>query len=147
MTLKACSLKDKCVYVSYADPESSLREKIKVVTPEYRGNLNVINAMSGSVETVYSEIAEALSDDQLFIIDTVDAMFFGIKDESSIRPFLQLLYGSVKQKSVSMVLIAEGLNPVAEHVRFVSDAIISLNFESVLGQSVRAFTILGRYTC
>ncbi|MFP3130348.1 MAG: hypothetical protein RXR51_02025, partial [Nitrososphaeria archaeon] len=78
---------------------------------------------------------------------TVDAMFFGIKDESSIRPFLQLLYGSVKQKSASMVLIAEGLDPVAEHVRFVSDAIISLNFESVLGQSVRAFTILGRYTC
>jgi hypothetical protein len=74
-------------------------------------------------------------------------MFFGIKDESSIRPFLQLLYGSVKQKSASMVLIAEGLNPVAGHVRFVSHAIISLNFESVLGQSVRAFTILGRYTC
>ncbi|MFP3223197.1 MAG: hypothetical protein RXR21_06010 [Nitrososphaeria archaeon] len=106
MALKACSLKDKCVYVSYADPESSLREKMKFVTPEYRGNLNVISAMSGSVETVYSEIAEALSDDQLFIIDTVDAMFFGIKDESSIRPFLQLLYGSVKQKSASMVLIA-----------------------------------------
>ena len=135
-------MKDKCVYVSYADPESSLREKMKFVAPGYKGNLNVISAMSGSVETVYSEIAEALSDDQLVIIDTVDAMFFGIKDESSIRPFLQLLYGSVKQKSASMVLIAEGLNPVAEHVRFVSDAIISLNFENVLGQSVRALRII-----
>jgi len=142
LALKACSMKDKCVYVSYADPESSLREKMKFVAPGYRGNLKVVNAMSGSVETVYSEIAEALSDDQLVIIDTVDAMFFGIKDESSIRPFLQLLYGSVKQKSASMVLIAEGLNPVAEHVRFVSDAIISLNFESVLGQSVRALRII-----
>jgi len=142
LALKACSMKDKCVYVSYADPESSLREKMKFVAPGYRGNLKVVNAMSGSVETVYSEIAEALSDDQLVIIDTVDAMFFGIKDESSIRPFLQLLYGSVKQKSASMVLIAEGLNPVAEHVRFVSDAIISLNFENVLGQSVRALRII-----
>jgi len=142
LALKACSMKDKCTYISYADPESSLREKMKVVAPEYKGTLKVINAMSGSVETVYSEIAEALSDGQLVIIDTIDAMFFGIKDESSIRPFLQLLYGSVKQKSASMVLIAEGLNPVAEHVRFVSDAIISLNFENVLGQSVRALRII-----
>jgi len=44
-------MKDKCVYVSYADPESSLREKMKFVAPEYRGNLNVISAMSGSVNT------------------------------------------------------------------------------------------------
>ncbi|MGC8600439.1 MAG: RAD55 family ATPase, partial [Nitrososphaeria archaeon] len=138
LALKACSLKDKCTYVSYADPESSLREKMKVVAPEYSGNLKVISAMTGSLESVYSEIASALSDGQLVVIDTLDAMFFGIKDESSIRPFLQLLYGSVKQKSASMVLIAEGLNPAADHVRFVSDAIISLNFESVLGQNVRA---------
>jgi KaiC/GvpD/RAD55 family RecA-like ATPase len=142
LALKACSLKDKCTYVSYADPESSLREKMKVVAPEYSGNLKVISAMTGSLESVYSEIASALSDDQLVVIDTLDAMFFGIKDESSIRPFLQLLYGSVKQKSASMVLIAEGLNPAADHVRFVSDAIISLNFESVLGQNVRALRVI-----
>jgi KaiC/GvpD/RAD55 family RecA-like ATPase len=142
LALKACSMKDKCTYISYADPESSLREKMKFVAPEYKGTLKVINAMSGSVETVYSEIAEALSDGQLVIIDTVDAMFFGIKDESSIRPFLQLIYGSVKQKNASMVLIAEGLNPVAEHVKFVADAIINLNFENVLGQNVRALRII-----
>jgi len=142
LALKACSMKDKCTYISYADPESSLREKMKVVAPEYKGTLKVINAMSGSVETVYSEIAEALSDGQLVIIDTIDAMFFGIKDESSIRPFLQLLYGSVKQKNASMVLIAEGLNPVAEHVKFVADVIINLNFENVLGQNVRALRII-----
>ena len=142
LALKACSLKDKCTYISYAEPESSLREKMKVVAPEYKGTLKVINAMSGSVETVYSEIAEALSDGQLVIIDTIDAMFFGIKDESSIRPFLQLIYGSVKQKNASMVLIAEGLNPVAEHVKFVADVIINLNFENVLGQNVRALRII-----
>jgi len=142
LALKACSMKDKCTYISYADPESSLREKMKVVAPEYKGTLKVINAMSGSVETVYSEIAEALSDGQLVIIDTIDAMFFGIKDESSIRPFLQLIYGSVKQKNASMVLIAEGLNPVAEHVKFVADVIINLNFENVLGQNVRALRII-----
>jgi KaiC/GvpD/RAD55 family RecA-like ATPase len=142
LALKACPMKDKCTYISYADPESSLREKMKVVAPEYKGTLKVINAMSGSVETVYSEIAEALSDGQLVIIDTIDAMFFGIKDESSIRPFLQLIYGSVKQKNASMVLIAEGLNHVAEHVKFVADAIINLNFENVLGQNVRALRII-----
>ncbi len=142
LALKACSLKDKCTYISYADPESSLREKMKVVAPDYRGNLNIISAMSGSVETAYSEILNALSDGQLVVIDTLDAMFFGIKDESSIRPFLQLLYGPVKQKSASMVLIAEGLNPAAEHIRFVSDAIINLSFENVLGQNVRALRIM-----
>jgi KaiC/GvpD/RAD55 family RecA-like ATPase len=142
LALIACSMKDKCTYISYADPESSLREKMKFVAPEYKGTLKVISAMSGSVETVYSEIAEALSDGQLVIIDTVDAMFFGIKDESSIRPFLQLLYGSVKQKNASMALIAEGLNPVAEHVKFVADVIINLNFENVLGQNVRALRII-----
>ena len=31
---------------------------------------------------------------------------------------------------------------MAEHVRFVSDAIISLNFENVLGQNVRALRII-----
>ncbi|MGC9145935.1 MAG: hypothetical protein ACP5GS_07495, partial [Nitrososphaeria archaeon] len=46
LALKACSLKDKCTYVSYADPESSLREKMKVVAPEYSGNLKVISAMT-----------------------------------------------------------------------------------------------------
>ena len=142
LALKACSVKDKCTYISYADPESSLREKMKFVSPDYKGKLKFINAMSGSVETVYSEILKALSEGQLVVVDTLDAMFFGLKDESSIRPFLQLLYGSVKGKDASMIMIAEGLNPAAEHVKFVSDAIISLSFESVLGQNARAARII-----
>ena len=142
LALKACSEKDKCTYISYADPESSLREKMKFVAPDYKGKLNVVSAMSGSVETVYSEILNALSEGQLVVVDTLDAMFFGLKDESAVRPFLQLLYGSVKGKSSSMILIAEGLSPAAEHIKFVSDAIISLSFENVLGQNVRALRIL-----
>ena len=142
LALKACSLRDKCTYISYADPESSLREKMKFVAPDYKGKLNVVSAMSGSVETVYSEILNALSEGQLVVVDTLDAMFFGLKDESAVRPFLQLLYGSVKGKSSSMILIAEGLSPAAEHIKFVSDAIISLSFENVLGQNVRALRIL-----
>ncbi|MGC9210824.1 MAG: RAD55 family ATPase [Nitrososphaeria archaeon] len=142
LALKACSEKDKCTYISYADPESSLREKMKFVAPDYKGKLNVVSAMSGSIETVYSEILNALSEGQLVVVDTLDAMFFGLKDESAVRPFLQLLYGSVKGKSSSMILIAEGLSPAAEHIKFVSDAIISLSFENVLGQNVRALRIL-----
>ncbi|MGC8665003.1 MAG: hypothetical protein ACP5SE_04975, partial [Nitrososphaeria archaeon] len=37
LALKACSLRDKCTYISYADPESSLREKMKFVAPDYKG--------------------------------------------------------------------------------------------------------------
>ncbi|MGC8593738.1 MAG: hypothetical protein ACP5LF_05595, partial [Nitrososphaeria archaeon] len=37
LALKACSEKDKCTYISYADPESSLREKMKFVAPDYKG--------------------------------------------------------------------------------------------------------------
>jgi hypothetical protein len=35
LVLKTCSLKDKRAYISKAEPESSLREKIKVVVSEY----------------------------------------------------------------------------------------------------------------
>lgn len=142
LALKACSMMDKCTYISYADPESSLREKMKLIAPDYKYNLNVISAMSGSVETVYSDVLNALSEGQLVVVDTLDAMFFGLKDESAIRPFLQLLYGSVKGKTSSMILIAEGLSPAAEQVKFVADAIISLSFEEILGRKARAVRIL-----
>ncbi|MGC8569619.1 MAG: RAD55 family ATPase, partial [Nitrososphaeria archaeon] len=138
LALKACSLREKCTYISYAEPEGSLRDKMKFVAPEHAGELRVISAMSGSVEGVYSEVAESLSEEHLVVIDTVDAMFFGLKDESQLRPFLQLLYASVKGKSSSMILITEGLNPVAGHIRFVADALVSLSFVNVLGQETRA---------
>jgi len=66
----------------------------------------------------------------------------GLKNESEIRPFLQLVYGSAKNKSGSLVLISEGLNPVAKQVRFVSDAIISIEYEEILGKAARKVKLL-----
>nr|CCC55574.1 hypothetical protein [uncultured archaeon] len=104
--------------------------------------MKVINAISGSVEGIFSEILNSLTEDQLVVLDTLDAMLFGIKDQSSIRSFLQLLYGSVKGKSSSLIMIAEGTNPAVEQLKFVSDAIISLSFDSVLEEEVRVLKVI-----
>mgnify|MGYP001772830156 CR=1 FL=1 len=142
LALKACSKVKKCTYISYADPESSLKKKLRQIAPEFDEELEVINAMSGPVESVFSEILDSLTEGRLVVLDTLDAMLFGLKNDVSLRSFLQLLYGSVKGKSSSMIMIAEGTNAAAEQLRFISDAIIRLSFEKVLGQKARVLKIL-----
>ena len=135
LTLKACASRGKCTYISYADPESSIKAKLKALDSE--SNIRIINVMSGNIETVFSEIVNYLEEGNLVIVDSLDAMFYGIENEKGIRAFLQLIYGSAKMKSGSLALISEGLNPVAKQVRFVSDAIISLELREILGKPAR----------
>ncbi|MDP8024071.1 MAG: hypothetical protein RAK20_06365 [Conexivisphaerales archaeon] len=140
LALKACTSRGGCTYISYADPEISIKAKLKALGSN--ATINVINVMSGSIETVFSEIVDDLQKGELVIVDSLDAMFYGIENERGIRPFLQLIYGSAKLKSGSLVLISEGLNPVAKQVRFVSDAIISIELKEILGKLAREATLL-----
>ncbi len=140
LSLKACVSRGRCTYISYADPESSIKAKLKVLGTE--SSINIINAMSGSVETVFSDLVNALQEGDLVIVDSLDAMFYGIESEKGIRAFLQLIYGSAKMKRGSLALISEGLNPVAKQVRFVSDAIISMEFREILGKPAREASLL-----
>ena len=140
LALKACAARGRCTYISYADPESSIRSKLKTFGQE--ASAKVMNALSGRVEEVFAEIVSALNQGDLVVIDSLDAMFYGIESEKEIRAFLQLIYGSAKNKKGSLVLISEGLNPAAKQVRFVSDAIISLEEREILGKPVREARIL-----
>jgi len=116
LALASCARRGKCTYISYAEPEISLRKKLEVFG--HSADLKVISMMSGNPSAAYSSAAQALEMGDLVIVDSLDAMFYGVKNESEIRPFLQLVYGSAKNKSGSLVLISEGLNPVAKQVRF-----------------------------
>ncbi|MDG7044492.1 MAG: AAA family ATPase [Nitrososphaerota archaeon] len=136
LALKACTSREKCTYISYADPERSIAEKAKRLGST--ADMKVINMMSGNAEIAFSSIKSALTENRLVIVDSIDAMFYGIRDEKDFRPFLQLLYSSVKGKDASVVMISEGLNPVAQQIRFVCDAIISMGYKNVFGQNVRA---------
>ena len=142
LALKACAKRGRCTYISYTDPERSLLQKMKSVERDFKGKIKVVNILSGNVESAFSEIQKSLASGELVVLDTLDAMFYGIKDENSIRPFLQILYGSLKYKDSSMIMITEGINPVAQQIRFVADAIISMNFREILGKKLRTAELL-----
>lgn len=142
LALASCARKGSCTYISYAEPESSLKKKFKLFFPEQVSGMKVISMLSGNPSAAFSEAEQGLERGELVIVDSLDAMFYGIKDESEIRPFLQLVYGSAKQKSGALALISEGLNPVARQVRFVSDSIISIEYEEILGKTARRVRLL-----
>jgi KaiC/GvpD/RAD55 family RecA-like ATPase len=142
LALACCARKGSCTYISYAEPESSIRKKFKLFFPEQVSGIKVVSMLSGNPSAAFSEAEQGLERGELVIVDSLDAMFYGVRDESEIRPFLQLVYGSAKQKSGSLALISEGLNPVARQVRFVSDAIIIIEYEEVLGKTARRVRLL-----
>ncbi|MDG7049277.1 MAG: hypothetical protein JRM87_03950, partial [Nitrososphaerota archaeon] len=119
----------------------SLRKKLKNINAGSGEGIHIINMMSGDLNIAFSEIESALRKGEMVVVDSVDAMFYAIKDDKDIRPFLQLIYSSVKNKKGSLILISEGLNPVANHIRFVCDAIISVERPEVLGWRARSAII------
>jgi len=142
IALAACAQKGSCTYISYSEPEASIIKKMKLVDPDFKGKLSVVSIMSGNPAKVFSTISDALSNGEIVTVDSLDAMFYGIKGEQEIRPFLQLIYGTAKVKQGSLVLISEGLNPASNQVRFVADAIISVDYEDILGGKARRVTIV-----
>jgi len=140
ITLAACAQKGSCTYISYSEPEASIIKKVKLVDPDFKGKLSVVSMMTGNPAKVYSIISDALSNGEIVAVDSLDAMFYGIKGDQEIRPFLQLIYGTAKVKPGSLVLISEGLNPASNQVRFVADAIISVDYEDILGCKARRVT-------
>jgi len=142
IALAACAQKGSCTYISYSEPEASIIKKMKLVDPDFKGKLSVVSIMSGNPANVFSTISDALSKGEIVTVDSLDAMFYGINGEQEIRPFLQLIYGTAKVKQGSLVLISEGLNPASNQVRFVADAIISVDYEDILGGKARRVTIV-----
>jgi len=142
MALAACADRGASTYISYAEPEISLRKKLKNINAGPAGGIRFVNMMSGDLKMAFSEIEGALQRDELVVVDSIDAMFYAVRDDNDIRPFLQLIYGSVKNRKGSLVMISEGLNPVSAQVRFVCDAIIALKMEGLLGHRARTAIVM-----
>ncbi|MCL4343676.1 MAG: hypothetical protein JRN26_00415 [Nitrososphaerota archaeon] len=140
LALKACARHGNATYISYADPEVSITRKLKLVDPQFSGSFNVVSMLSGKPDRAFSLIEEAIGRGELVVVDSLDAMFYGMKEE--VRAFLQMIYGSVKAKSGSLIMISEGLNDVARQVRFVFDVIVEVKLVDVLGKGVRAIRLL-----
>ncbi|MGC9208738.1 MAG: RAD55 family ATPase [Nitrososphaeria archaeon] len=142
IALLSCARRGKCTYITYAEPESSLLNKLKMVARGFSPSVNIISALSGDPAPVFSLISEMLEKGDLVIVDSLDAMFYGIKDEGSIRSFIQLIYGTSKRKPGSLLLVSEGLSHAAEHVKFVCDSVISLSWDKIMDARVRMAMIM-----
>lgn len=142
LALKAATNRGRAKYISYSEPESSLKKKLKLVGADEKVSVNILSMMSGNSSLAVSEIADSLKKGELVVVDTLDAMLYGIKDESELRPFLQLVYGTTKEKTGSLVLISEGLNPASKQMKFIADAIVKVEHESVLEKNARSVKIL-----
>jgi len=131
-----------CTYISYTEPESSLMSKARKISPDFKGNIKVIRMMTGDPSRVFSTILNAIEKSELVVLDSLDAMFSGINEEREIRSFLELIYNSVKGKSGSLLIISEGTSSASSHIKFVSDAIISMDYAEVLGSRARFLQII-----
>lgn len=139
LALYGCASRGDCLYISYSDPPESIQAKAERVGAK---GVRVINALTGDPSQAFSYIQDGLSDDRLVIVDSIDAMLYGIREQESIRPFLEIVYSSAKRKKSSLALISEGSGGISSHVRYVCDAIISMRRENVLNREVRVARVL-----
>jgi len=131
-----------CTYISYAEPESSIKLKTKSILLGSEDKIKTVRMMTGDPSRAFSIILNSLENGELVVLDSLDAMFYGIKDEKDIRSFLQLIYNSVKGKAGSLLIISEGISDASSQIRFVSDAIIQIKDEKIIGKSARSITVL-----
>ena len=140
LALAACAKrvqKPGCEYISFAEPESSIRKKLSRISRKKVQDFKFFPALTGDVSMVFSEIIKGLQDGLLVVVDSLDALMFSIKSEEEMRSFLQILYGASKNKKGSLLLISENVNPSSKHIRFICDALIKLERVEVLGSYVR----------
>lgn len=142
-SLACCKESEKgCTYISYAEPESSIKLKARSILLGSEDKIKTVRMMTGDPSRAFSIILNSLENAELVVLDSLDAMFYGIKDEKDVRSFLQLIYNSVKGKAGSLLIISEGTSSASSQIRFVSDAIIQIRDEKIMGKSVRSITVL-----
>jgi len=142
ISLAACAYKGSCKYISYAEPEESLKRKLSKVEKGKDVKIEVLSAITGEPSKVFSEIISGLNEGKLVIVDSLDAFMYSLKDESEMRSFLQVLYGSPKKKKGTLLFISENVNPASKHVRFICDALVSLDNVEVMGSSIKRAKVI-----
>ena len=65
LALKAVSNRGKAKYISYSEPEHSLKKKLKLIGADERLRLNVLSLMSGNSSLAVSEIADSFKNGEL----------------------------------------------------------------------------------
>ncbi|MGC8557871.1 MAG: RAD55 family ATPase [Nitrososphaeria archaeon] len=131
----------KAKYISYNEPEESLRNKAQRVMHRMPENLEVAHMLSGSTQRTFTEIINAMSEGKIVILDSVDAFLWGEADQKPERALLQLIYESVKVRSGSLILINEGISGLSNMLKFVVDAYIRMETENLLGINVRKISV------
>ncbi|MEM3498885.1 MAG: hypothetical protein QXO68_06510 [Conexivisphaerales archaeon] len=140
LALAACGKRKKGVYITYGEPKESIIKKLEKVSPG--SEVRIISMLSGTPEIAFSAIESALQTGSTVVLDTIDAMLLGINSSDSLRPFLQLIYASVKSKDSSLIIISEGTSQMAGQLRFIGDALIRVYITQVLGYPARSIRVL-----
>ncbi len=142
LALKACAKRGRATYMSFAEPDHSLRQKLTYVEPGFSGEFKVVSLLSGKPDYTFGLVKESLERGEVVVIDSLDALLYGITKEEDVRPFLQILYASAKQGDGSLIMVAEDVNPNARQLGFVADALIRINVVEVLDEKVKQIIVL-----
>jgi KaiC/GvpD/RAD55 family RecA-like ATPase len=141
-SLLAATRKGKILYISYSEPESYIRGRIKRLNPRFRGELKFMRMMGGQVERVVSTIIEHLAAGYVVIVDSINAMISEVKDPFDNRTLNELLYGTTKDKPGSLILISEGNDGGIKEFEYVSDAIVRVGYFNVFERRVRSMEVI-----
>ena len=134
-SLLAGSKFGKIKYISFSEPESYIREKLKKLTRK-KVNLSY-SAILGNAERAVGEALEGLASGSMVIIDSINAL---LSSSNTKRPLEQLLYGASKGKEGSLLLIQEGLEET--EAEYIADAILSFDYTEVHGRKIRSITVV-----
>lgn len=143
LALLACSKKESCTYITYSEPEKSLTDKLAQIDPNYKGSFGVVSMITGDPSHVYSVIMNGLMKGEIVVVDSINSMLYGVNEPSSLRTFIQLLYTAAKNKDGTLILLAEGPAIMGSlDFRYVSDAVVNLSYDEVLGNKVRKAEVI-----
>ena len=134
-SLSASAYFGKIKYISYSEPESYIKEKLKNTTNK-KVELKFLNVI-GNSEIVISEILDGLKSGYLVIIDSINALLENFKEK---RPIEQILYGSSKAKNGTLMMIYEGESE--SEADYISDAILNFGYTEIKGRKIRSIKVI-----
>jgi len=134
-SLSAGAYFGKIKYISYSEPESYIKEKLKNTTNK-NVELKFLNVM-GNTEVVISEILDGLKSGYLVIIDSINGMLENFREK---RPIEQILYGSSKAKNGAIMMIYEGESE--SEADYISDAILNFGYTEIKGRKIRSIKVI-----